>query len=104
MTYRNEQNKPPPKQSGSRSNLYHAKDGERKKRACVYCDETTHGSKDCIKVATTTEEKSTSPTESFALTAQELNIVQRSAKVTPPAKSVKKSITLQFAPNLNITY
>ena len=104
VNYKSEQNKPPPKRSGSRSNLYHAKDGERKKRACVYSDETTHSSKDCTKVATTTERKSTSPTESFVLTAQESNIGQQIAKVTPPAKSVGKSITPQFALNSNITY
>ena len=52
-----DQNKPPPRRPGSRSNLYHTKDGERKKRDCVYCNETTHSSKDCTKVATTTERK-----------------------------------------------
>ena len=45
------------KQPGRRANLYYAKDGDRKKRACVYCNERTHVSKDCKNVASVTERK-----------------------------------------------
>ena len=46
------------KQSGRRSNFYYAKDGDRKKRPCVYCDERTHVSKDCKNVPSVTERNS----------------------------------------------
>ena len=32
------------------SGFYYAKDGDRRKRACVYCDSETHNSKDCLTV------------------------------------------------------
>ncbi|CAB4043165.1 Hypothetical predicted protein, partial [Paramuricea clavata] len=31
-----------------KSGFYYAKDGDRRKRACVYCDAETHNSKDCL--------------------------------------------------------
>jgi hypothetical protein len=33
-----------------KSGFYYAKDGDRRKRACVYCDAETHNSKDCLTV------------------------------------------------------
>ena len=34
------------------SKFFHTKDGERKKRLCVYCEESTHLSKDCSNMLT----------------------------------------------------
>ena len=49
--------KSPPKQTMRRSNFYHTRDGDRKRRSCVYCSDKTHASKDCTKVTSVTERK-----------------------------------------------
>ena len=49
--------KSPPKQAMRRSNFYHARDGDRRRRSCVYCGDKTHASKDCTKVTSVTERK-----------------------------------------------
>ena len=49
--------KSPPKRNGTKSDFYHAKDGERKERVCVYCEDSNHSSKDCSKVSTVSARK-----------------------------------------------
>lgn len=52
------QRKPPPqKRFDKKSGFYHTKDGERRNRACVYCDQAEHSSKDCSRVTTVDERK-----------------------------------------------
>ena len=51
------QNKRASTRPGQRSNFYHAKDGERKRRACIYCNDSNHSSKDCTKITSVSERK-----------------------------------------------
>lgn len=48
---------PPPRRQDRKSGFYHAKDGERRKRTCVYCEEDSHGSKECPRITTVDERK-----------------------------------------------
>ena len=50
-----EQNKQ--KRFRSNPNMYLTKEGERKKRGCVYCEDANHTSKDCSKVSTVSARK-----------------------------------------------
>ena len=81
----NESTKPKPD-----SQFFLTKDGERKKRPCVYCEESTHLSKDCSNVLTVLAEKN------VVLTVPALNNVLRTVRATLIVKSVIKNIILPF--------
>jgi hypothetical protein len=53
----NNQNKHASTRPGQRSNFYHTKDGERKRHACIYCNDSNHSSKDCTKITSVSERK-----------------------------------------------
>ena len=46
-----------PKRFGPRSDFYHTKDGDRKKRVCVYCEDSSHLSKNCPKMSSVSARK-----------------------------------------------
>jgi hypothetical protein len=55
--YQDNNKSSPPKRFGPRSDFYHTKDGDRKKRVCVYCEDCSHLSKNCPKMSSVSARK-----------------------------------------------
>jgi hypothetical protein len=55
--YQDNNKSPPPKWFGTRSDFYHTKDGDRKKRVCVYCEDSSLLSKSCPKMSSDSARK-----------------------------------------------
>ena len=62
--------KSPPKRNGTKSDFYHAKDGERKKRVCVYCEDPIILQKIVVKFQLFRPERNYSRKENYVSTAQ----------------------------------